>query len=44
VLADVRWNRREAARRLKVNYKTILSKIDEYQIKGADATIMSPRE
>jgi two-component system, NtrC family, response regulator AtoC len=32
VLEDVHWNRMEAARRLKVNYKTILSKIAEYGI------------
>jgi two-component system, NtrC family, response regulator AtoC len=32
VLEDVRWNRMEAARRLKVNYKTILSKIEKYGI------------
>ncbi|HXH82324.1 MAG TPA: sigma-54 dependent transcriptional regulator [Candidatus Tectomicrobia bacterium] len=32
VLEEVRWNRMEAARRLKVNYKTILAKIEEYGI------------
>jgi two-component system, NtrC family, response regulator AtoC len=32
VLEDVHWNRMEAARRLKVNYKTILNKIVEYGI------------
>ena len=32
VLGDVRWNRMEAARRLKVNYKTVLSKIEKYGI------------
>jgi transcriptional regulator with GAF, ATPase, and Fis domain len=32
VLGDVRWNRMEAARRLRVNYKTILSKIEKYGI------------
>ena len=32
VLEEVHWNRMEAARRLRVNYKTILAKIDEYQI------------
>jgi transcriptional regulator with GAF, ATPase, and Fis domain len=32
VLGDVHWNRMEAARRLKVNYKTVLSKIDKYGI------------
>ena len=32
VLEEVHWNRTEAARRLKVNYKTILAKIEEYQI------------
>jgi transcriptional regulator with GAF, ATPase, and Fis domain len=32
VLEDVHWNRMEAARRLKVNYKTILAKIEEYRI------------
>jgi two-component system, NtrC family, response regulator AtoC len=40
VLGDVRWNRMEAARRLKVNYKTILSKIEKYGIgrNGRDNT------
>ena len=32
VLEEVHWNRMEAARRLKVNYKTILAKIEDYQI------------
>ena len=32
VLEEVHWNRMEAARRLKVNYKTILAKIEEYRI------------
>jgi DNA-binding NtrC family response regulator len=40
VLGDVRWNRMEAARRLKVNYKTVLSKIEKYGIGrgGRDST------
>ena len=32
VLEEVNWNRTEAARRLKVNYKTILTKIEDYRI------------
>ena len=38
VLEEVRWNRMEAARRLKVNYKTILAKIDEYKIGDRQGT------
>jgi len=32
VLTRVHWNRFEAARRLKVNYKTLLAKIREYEL------------
>ncbi len=36
VLQRVRWNRTEAARRLKVNYKTLLHKVAEYGVAAAD--------
>jgi two-component system response regulator AtoC len=32
VLELVRWNRMEASRRLKVNYKTLLQKISEHRL------------
>jgi two-component system, NtrC family, response regulator AtoC len=32
VLDSVRWNRREASRRLKVNYKTLLQKIRQHDL------------
>jgi transcriptional regulator with GAF, ATPase, and Fis domain len=42
VLEEVRWNRMEAARRLKVNYKTILTKIERYGIGAWDRTVDPP--
>jgi DNA-binding NtrC family response regulator len=43
VLEEVRWNRMEAARRLKVNYKTILTKIEKYGIGsgGSDSSLFA---
>jgi DNA-binding NtrC family response regulator len=48
VLNRVRWNRKEAARVLKVSYKTLLVKINEYGLddrrsrRGADHSVGGP--
>jgi DNA-binding NtrC family response regulator len=33
-LAETRWNRREAARRLRISYKALLNKIKRWQLEG----------
>ena len=33
-LAEVHWNRKLAARRLNVSYKTILNKLRQWQLEG----------
>ena len=35
VLEEVRWNRVEAARRLKISYKALLYKIQMYELSTA---------
>ena len=35
VLEEVRWNRVEAARRLKISYKALLYKIQMYELASA---------
>jgi DNA-binding NtrC family response regulator len=33
-LAETRWNRREAARRLRISYKALLNKIKKWQLEA----------
>jgi DNA-binding NtrC family response regulator len=35
-LEEARWNRRQAALALRISYRTLLYKIDQYQLKGAN--------
>src|SRR5581483_7629725 len=37
-MGKTRWNRKAAARLLKVSYRTLLYKIDEYNMRSADAS------
>ena len=37
VLEEVRWNRMEAARRLKISYKALLYKIRMYELEATAA-------
>ena len=34
------WNRKGAARLLKISYRTLLYKIDQYQIKASDLSLL----
>jgi DNA-binding NtrC family response regulator len=36
VLAETRWNRREAARRLKISYKALLNKVKKWGAEEGD--------
>jgi DNA-binding NtrC family response regulator len=38
VLADTRWNRREAARRLKISYKALLNRLKRWEATGETMT------
>jgi two-component system response regulator AtoC len=38
-LADTRWNRREAARRLKISYKALLNKLKKWETTAEDAPL-----
>ncbi|HWW92312.1 MAG TPA: sigma-54 dependent transcriptional regulator [Vicinamibacteria bacterium] len=40
-LAETRWNRREAARRLRISYKALLNKIKKWQLE-AEVPLASP--
>ncbi len=41
VLAETRWNRREAARRLKISYKALLNKVKKWGAEEGDETSAS---
>lgn len=38
-LEEARWNRRQAAAALRISYRTLLYKIDRYQLKGARVSL-----
>jgi two-component system response regulator AtoC len=42
-LAETRWNRREAARRLQISYKALLNKIKKWQLE-AEVPLPSPSD
>ena len=39
-LEKTRWNRKAAARLLKISYRTLLYKIDQYQIRSSDRSLV----
>src|ERR1700722_15707497 len=39
-LEKTRWNRKAAARLLKISYRTLLYKIDQYQIRSSDLSLV----
>ena len=41
VLIEMRWNRTETARLLRVSYKTLLSKIVKYRLNSVSPILMS---
>ena len=42
VLAQTRWNRREAARRLRISYKALLNRIHRWQLEAEPVSSPSP--
>jgi DNA-binding NtrC family response regulator len=43
-LAETRWNRREAARRLKISYKALLNKLKKWDAEPEDPSVPGPAE
>jgi DNA-binding NtrC family response regulator len=39
-LEKTKWNRKAAARLLKVSYRTLLYKIEQYQMRASDSTLL----